>query len=51
MRIEKWNYKGKEIVVPILEEEEIEKNEDIDELEITKDLTEDLKGMEVNDVN
>ena len=51
MRIEKWSYKGKEIVVPILEEEEIEKNEDIDELEITKDLTEDLKGMEVNNVN
>lgn len=41
MKIETWNYKGKEIEVPILEEDEIEKNIDID-LEKTLDLTEEL---------
>lgn len=28
MKIEKWIYKGKEIEVPILEEDEIEANEE-----------------------
>lgn len=28
MKIEKWIYKGKEIEVPILEEDEIETNEE-----------------------
>lgn len=46
MRIEKWKYKDKEVNVPILENDEIEINEDIDELENTIDLT---KTLEVND--
>ena len=48
MRIEKWKYKDTEIEVPILEEDEIEKNEDIDELEKTLDLTETLTNIGEN---
>lgn len=45
MRIEKLIYKGREIEVPILDEEEIEINEDNPELEKTKDLTEELGDL------
>lgn len=45
MKIEKWIYKGEEIEVPILEENEIETNEDISELEKTKDLTQELSDI------
>ena len=45
MKIEKWIYKGKEIDVPIFEEEEIEKNEEIPEFENTIDLTEVLNNI------
>lgn len=45
MRIEKWNYKGEEIEVPILEDDEIEKNINIENIENTQDLTEELKKM------
>lgn len=45
MRIEKWIYKGKEVEVPILDDEEIEINEDNPELEITKDLSKELKNV------
>lgn len=48
MKIEKWKYKGKEIDVPILDEEEIEINEIIDELEKTKDLKELLSNRGEN---
>ena len=44
MRIEKWNYKGKEIDVPIVEEDEIEKNL-VDDLDKTKDLSEELSKL------
>lgn len=45
MKIEKWIYGDKEINVPILEEDEIEKNEDISDsdLEDTLDLSKELK--------
>ena len=49
MKIEKWIYKGEEVEVPILEENEIEKNIDLSELDITKDLSKELK--EVGDLN
>lgn len=39
MKIEKWKYNNQEIDVPILDEDEIETNEDIEELEKTIDLT------------
>ena len=42
MKIEKWIYKGKEVNVPIVEENEIETNEDI-EMDKTLDLTEVLE--------
>lgn len=42
MKIEKWIYKGEEIEVPIVEEDEIEKELKVD-LENTKDLTEELR--------
>ena len=45
MKIEKWIYNGEEIEVPILEDDEIEKNIDINNLENTKDLTEELKDV------
>ena len=44
MKIEKWIYKGKEVEIPILEENEIETNEDI-ELDQTKDLTKELENI------
>lgn len=40
MKIEKWKYKGEEIEIPILDEDEIEKNESLDDLEKTIDLSE-----------
>ena len=50
MKIEKWNYKGEEIEIPILEGDEIERNLDIEsKLESTQDLTEDLKN--IGDIN
>ena len=46
MKIEKWIYEGKEIEVPIMEEEEIEKNEDFNSnLENTLQLSEELKNI------
>lgn len=45
MRVEKWIYKNKEIDVPILEEDEIETNEDIDYLENTVDLTKTIEDL------
>lgn len=47
MKIEKWIYKGKEIDVPILENDEIETNEEI-ELDKTKELTEILNNVGEN---
>jgi len=44
MKIEKWMYKGEEIEVPILEENEIEENLKTQvDLEKTRDLSEELK--------
>lgn len=48
MKIEKWLYKGKEVDVPIFDEEEIEKNEEIPELENTIDLKEVLNNIGEN---
>lgn len=45
MKIEKWKYNDTEIDVPVFEDDEIEKNEDIEYLEITKDLTEVLEKL------
>jgi len=45
MRIEKLIYEGKEVEVPILDEEEIEINEENPKLEKTKDLTEELGDL------
>jgi len=45
MRVEKWIYKGQEIYIPILEENEIETNEDIhkqNELQEDKEKVEDI---------
>lgn len=39
MKIEKWKYKDTEVEIPILEEDEIEKNENLDDLENTIDLS------------
>lgn len=49
MKIEKWMYKGEEIEVPILEDDEIEENlkSNVD-LEKTKDLSEELNVVGVN---
>ena len=50
MKIEKWIYKGKEVDVPILEDDEIEENLNIEqELEKTKDLKEEL--IDIGDKN
>ena len=49
MKIEKWKYKGEIIDVPIVEEEDIEKNINIDTIENTKDLTDELKN--IGDIN
>lgn len=51
MKIEKWKFNGKEIDIPILEEEDKEQNEDIEPLESTIDLTETLKNMENENAN
>lgn len=48
MKIEKWLYKGKEVDVPIFDEEEIEKNEETPELENTIDLKEVLNNIGEN---
>ena len=39
MKIEKWKYRDTEIEIHILEEDEIEKNENLDDLETTIDLS------------
>lgn len=39
MKIEKWIYNGKEIDVPIVDDDDIEINEDLDYLENTIDLS------------
>lgn len=49
MRIEKWIYKGQEVEVPVLEDDEIEKNINVDSIETTQDLTEELKN--IGDIN
>lgn len=50
MKIEKWNYKSKEIDVLILDKDEIELNEDLDnnDLEKTSILTGLLNNKEGN---
>ncbi len=49
MKIEKWIYKGNEIEVPILEDDEVETNEVFEnELEKTIDLTEKLSDLGEN---
>ena len=48
MKIEKWLYKGKEVDVPIFDEEEIETNEETPEFENTIDLKEALNGIGEN---
>ena len=45
MKIEKWMYKGKEVEVPVFEEDEIETNENIKDLEKTKELTSELEEI------
>lgn len=46
MKIEKWMYKGEEIEVPILDDDEIEENLKIQEdLEKTRDLSKELKEL------
>lgn len=45
MKIEKWKYKNTEIEIPILDEDEIEKNENLDDLENTIDLSEVLYNI------
>jgi len=45
MRIEKWIYKGEEVEVPILEEDEIEVNMDNPDFDTTKDLSEELEKV------
>ena len=45
MKIEKWIYEGKEVEVPILDADEIETNEGNPKLEITKDLSEEIKNV------
>ena len=51
MKVEKWKYKGEVVDVNIFEDDEIEKNEDIEdmdnlELENTVDIKEKLKEFE-----
>lgn len=48
MKIEKWKYKDQEIEIPILEDEDIERNEILDKLEKTINLNEVLQ--EVGDI-
>ena len=43
MKIEKWIYKGEEIEVPIVDDDEIEKN--LEELENTRDLSKELSNL------
>lgn len=46
MKIETFNYKGKEIKLPIIEKDEIEKYEmEDDDEEKTEDITELVKGI------
>lgn len=45
MKIEKWIYKGEEVEVPVLEEDEIEVNMDSPDFDITKDLTKELEKV------
>ena len=46
MRIEKWMYNGEEIEVPILDEEDIDKNLDINnDLEKTIELSEVINNI------
>ena len=40
MKIEKWKYRDTEIEIPILDDDEIEKNEDLTNFEKTIDLSE-----------
>jgi hypothetical protein len=49
MKIEKWIYEGKEVEIPILEEDEFEFNMDESNLDITKDLSKELEN--VGDLN
>ena len=50
MRIEKWNYEGKEINIPIFEEIDIETNETIeDDIDNTKDISELLNTEDKKD--
>ena len=49
MKVEKWKYKGELIDIPIVEEDDIETNINIDTIENTRDLTEDLK--KIGDIN
>lgn len=47
MRVEKWNFDGKEVDLPIFEDEDIETNEIFeDDLENTKDISELLNSNE-----
>ena len=49
MKVEKWIYKGKEIEIPILDDNEVEVNEVFEkEIEKTIDLTEKLAGLGEN---
>lgn len=48
MKIEKWLYNGKEVDVPIFNEEEIETNEDNPEFENTIDLKQVLNDIGEN---
>lgn len=50
MKIEKFNTINGNVEIPIFEDDEIEKNEYIDDLENTKELTEILKNIGVEDV-
>lgn len=50
MKIEKLNTKYGFVNVPVFEDDEIEKNEYIEDLEDTKELTEILKEIGVEDV-
>lgn len=45
MKIEKWKYNDTEIEIPILEDDEIEKNEDFETIENTIDLSEVLYNI------
>ena len=49
MRVEKWNFEGKEVDVTILDEDEIEKNDPSDDFENTIDLEEIMKTGDKNE--